>query len=242
MASRKSLEPLVAVPQTSNRTGLLLVLAIILMVFCAGGGFYWGVTQGATYGQERWQEIGGLNTRLEMCEKEKSESLQDRTNIISGAKIDREAAESVRLDLKQQRHKVAQLKEEISFYKGLMSPESSERGLVIYATEFSRLGQNRYSYRITLQQLASKHDYIQASVDLRLEGTENGVTTSKLFAELAEPASGSILKARFRYYVNLEGVLVIPPGFEPSALIVMAATTGRSKQRVEKTFEWLVEE
>ena len=46
------------------------------------------------------------------------------------------------------------------------------------------------------------------------------------------------IKFKFRYFQNIEGELVLPEGFEPSALQVVAQSKGKKASRIEQSYEW----
>ena len=47
---------------------------------------------------------------------------------------------------------------------------------------------------------------------------------------------------RFRYFQDFTGSLVIPPGLKPAQVVVTAASSGKGAKRVQKTFDWALEE
>ena len=46
---------------------------------------------------------------------------------------------------------------------------------------------------------------------------------------------------KFRYFVNFEGVIDLPEGFDPATVSVFARRVGTS-QKIETTLPWQVEE
>ena len=46
------------------------------------------------------------------------------------------------------------------------------------------------------------------------------------------------VKFRFRYFQNINGEMILPEGFQPREVMVVAQSSGRNAQRLEKTFDW----
>jgi len=46
------------------------------------------------------------------------------------------------------------------------------------------------------------------------------------------------IRFRFRYFQNINGELVLPDGFEPREVMIVAQSSGNNAQRLEKRFEW----
>jgi hypothetical protein len=54
-------------------------------------------------------------------------------------------------------------------------------------------------------------------------------------------SSGGPIRFRFRYFQNIDGELTVPAGFEPRQIKVVAQSSGRNRQRLEKKFDWLLD-
>ena len=56
-------------------------------------------------------------------------------------------------------------------------------------------------------------------------------------SESSDPRTGSI-RFRFRYFQNIDGELTLPDGFEPEEIIVVAQSSGRNAQKLERRFAY----
>jgi hypothetical protein len=160
--------------------------------------------------------------------------------------VDGQAAAQLRENIKQLRDEAAGLKEEVTFYKSLMAPSSIERGLQI--AEFELLPaekSNQFTYHILLTQVEARRDWIQGDVRLEVRGRrrpEGSPQYEELVLSLTEIADIEPypLKFRFRYFQDLSGMLTIPTGFLPEAVVVTAVRRGSRSDNLQRAFEWVV--
>jgi hypothetical protein len=204
--------------------------ALCLMAF---GAFGWVIFQ---FGVER-----GMSTRVEVIEQRDDLALKLRTSIdvveslrqqvadlsIAGA-IDTRANEEVQQTIEGLQTEIAELSEEISFYKSVMLPNVEAKGLRIERLRLRNSAEpNRFKYNLLLTQVVDKHEYIQGDVKINLLG----------MGEVGDEKS-QIIRFRFRYFQNIDGELEVPEGFQPSEVMVVAESAGSNTQRLEKKFDW----
>ncbi len=159
-------------------------------------------------------------------------------NLRLGGEVDSLATEEVRETIEQLQAQVAQLNEEITFYKGVMLPNVEDKGLRIERLSMEDTGApDRFRYSLLLTQVVDKHDYVQGDVEIKLVGVEGQAPRAIPLRELDKNRGESIL-FRFKYFQSIDGELTIPQGFEPRELMVVAESSGRNAQRLEKKFAW----
>ncbi len=67
-----------------------------------------------------------------------------------------------------------------------------------------------------------------------------GPRSASALAELS-PDVKRRLNYRFKYFQDLEGTLLLPEGFVPSAVVVEMVPRGHSHPRPSRTFPWTVD-
>jgi hypothetical protein len=159
-----------------------------------------------------------------------------------GSEVDRKAVDDVRTTVRRQEKTIAELNEEISFYRGLMTPTDRERGLSIRGWElYGGSSPDVFQYKLVLQQLALKHSVLKGSVSVRVMGMENGEQASYSLAELVTDTKKPAFKLRFKYFQNIEGELRVPAGFVPQSIDVVAKATSPKVAKTEKHYSWVVQ-
>jgi cell division protein FtsB len=165
---------------------------------------------------------------------------QEIAGLKLGGEVDSRANEEVRHSVESLQDEVALLNEEIRFYKGVMVPNAKDKGLRIERLAMESTSEpNKFKYSLLLTQVVDKHDFVQGGVEIALFGREGETDAELLLSELIGEDKKAI-GFRFRYFQSINGELVVPNGFEPREVMIVARSTGNNAQRLEKTFDWQV--
>lgn len=143
------------------------------------------------------------------------------------------ASNALREEMASELEKSALLTEEVTFYKGLMSPSSLSKGLQVEELEITRsTGERQYSFKLLLTQVALRRSYIAGDVRVDLIGESEAVRSlTELGVLKAYP-----LKFRFRYFQDLAGRITLPADFVPVRILVTAQQNG--KETIQVSFPW----
>lgn len=143
------------------------------------------------------------------------------------------ASNALREDMASELEKSTLLTEEVTFYKGLMSPSSLSKGLQVEELEITRsTGERQYSFKLLLTQVALRRSYIAGDVRVDLIGESEAVRSlTELGVLKAYP-----LKFRFRYFQDLAGRITLPADFVPARILVTAQQNG--KETIQVSFPW----
>jgi len=217
---------------------LILVVAVAVIV----GSYYSGHFEGTAVQREAITERDQLRIEIETVRTAAAAHRQQVANLEMGSKVDQQANEGVRQEVIELKEKIAGLEEDISFYKGLMSPTANKRGLTIGSLNVLDTDvPGRYSYKLVLQQLATNHKLINGYLNMNVVGRQNGRIVSLPLKELNDKVSYENIKLRFKYFQNFSGELTLPKGFEPIRIELLAKSTGRNSVTVREKFGWLVQ-
>lgn len=214
----------------------LLVLAVTAAA--AWGTYFFGLSEGLATRVEIIEDRDAIRAQLAQSLVLIEEQRQEIADLKVGTEIDTRATEEVQETVEELQDQIAQLNEEIGFYKGVMVPNADDKGLRIERLDLRPAAEpNRFRYSLLLTQVVDKHDYIQGGVTLQLEGAQNNAEVNLPLEAVSDDEDGSI-RFRFRYFQNIDGEMTIPVDFEPRAITVVAQSSGRENQRLEKTFDW----
>lgn len=157
--------------------------------------------------------------------------------------LDRRALEMVRSEIAGDKAQIAELEEELRFYRSLMTPGSIEKGVSLRAPELVQNSvSNKIALRIVVQQKARKHEMVKGKLIVRIIGDLAGQQVSYSLSELAEGVESEAVTLQFRYFQSVEGELLIPQGFEPKQISVTATTTKPQKTELGETYPWQLQE
>ena len=226
-----------------RRTRLLALVAALLLVLVMAVGFWLG--QRAAY--------SGMGIDPQTYRRFQQALPEAHADLLSLSRelqvertrhqVDRRALELLRGDLAAQKEEIASLEEGLRFYRGLMAPGEIAQGLSLRDIELVQQGNGeRYAFRIVVQQEARKHVTLKGELYAEVSGTRDGERVSYPIADLSEDVEGSVVPLRFRYFQAIEGELMIPEGFVPEAVSVVASTSSPRKAEVRGQYPWQVQE
>jgi hypothetical protein len=182
------------------------------------------------------QDKAQLQTRVAELEGE-AEMLRTRYAVSQ------RALELVRAEFAAHKGEVAELEEELRFFRGLMAPESAPSGVDLQVPEVVRgEDEGQFQVRLVVRQAASKHQRLHGSLAVAVAGQLQGEEAILALSELSENYSEDELPLEFRYFQALELTLQLPTGFEPAALVVKTRITKPQAVEVDQEFSWQVQE
>lgn len=223
---------------------LRLVLAGAALLLLAGmwGLFDWGRKAGGYDSAAAARTRGEMTGRISALEEE-NESLRRELALLRTAdKVDREAYGLVSTELDDLQSQIAELNEELAFYRGIMMPLDGKSGLQIQAVQLHPGGESgKYRLRLVLVQ-AGRHDgRVKGAVAVNIVGGDsaNGEPGRLALSKLS--GEGDKLGYSFRYFQILERDFTLPDGFVP-AEVEVNLTPARKGETVTGSFPWLVTE
>lgn len=222
-------------PGASRKRRLFFVMAMLIVAVLAYSFGY------SVSGAQRNQAVNSLSAlSAEHAELTiKAERLEQVVaNLESGRTIDELAKTQIQDTIAALRENVSSLEKDVSFYKNIMAPSDNAKGLQVQSSELREgTDDRRLAYKIVLAQVADNKSYVNGVVAVNLIGKKEGTQEVIALRDISDRKELGI-KFKFRYFQNIEGELVLPEGFEPSALQVVAQSKGKKASRIEQSYEW----
>lgn len=231
-----SRENLVVRPHRPWKMRLLWAFAFLVVVVAFYGAFEYGRIQGGYDRSLAQKEKRELRQELAQ-ERETVRKLRERVALLErSSEVDREARERVRQEVASLQDEILELREELAFYRGIVSPEDGQSGLKVQSFRVRPRGEEgRYSYRLMLIQ-AVKHDRVaRGVVNVAIHGVRNGESQA---LDLADVSGKGELAFSFRYFQGFQGELTLPEGFTPRQIEVSVRPSGRGRDNVTRTYDW----
>ncbi len=221
----------------------LACLGILLLVAATGGGFYfYGYSEGVFINGDARQERDELIVQVDVMSSQLNILQQELTNSEQANAVDRQALEEVQGTIINLRETIAQLEEDVLYYKQIMSPENTETGLMISQLDLLQTDlQNRIRYRLELRQAGNNDNLVSGYVNVNILGTRDRQEISMPLRSLAVEEDQLDIKLQFRYFQNIQGELILPDGFLPLGVQILAVDEGNNGKTIQKSFAWLVE-
>lgn len=160
--------------------------------------------------------------------------------LETGKEIDDQASESVRTELKDLQRELLELKEELAFYRGIVSPKEASQGLYIQTFNITKNDEERsYRYKLVLTQVLKNDRHVSGKIDVVIEGImEDDGRQEQIRLRDVTVSKNRDLEYRFKYFQSFEGDMKLPTGFVPIRVIVTVKPSYRSQEQIEKVFDW----
>jgi len=137
--------------------------------------------------------------------------------------VSKHATLLVREELAQQQQDSQSIREELAFYRGIVSPQKGRNGVYIHTIQLAPGKQPReYLYSLTVihkQGLKKRHRRVTGTLTLMLEGKQGGKQVTLPLSAL-QPGRKLPIKLNFKYFNRVKGRMVLPVGFEPENVVV----------------------
>lgn len=216
--------------------GLVLGLIVLLVGVFEFGRYRSGYSKLAELQHRR--ELAATIERLE----NDNEALRQ---AVAGAElardVDKKAYADVEKNLADLQAQVLKHREELTFYRGIVSPEDGIGGLRIQRFQVLAGGADQhYRLRLVLVQSMRQDAFVSGAVSVEIEGIQDNKPLQLPLAQAVnEGTSQAQLPFRFRYFQNIEQDIVLPAGFDPRAVTVEVKTSKLAP--VRESFPWQVQ-
>lgn len=153
------------------------------------------------------------------------------------SEIDTQACDTVRESLINLQAEVSSLREQLAFYRGIVSPDLSRAGVRVYDLKLKRGAvSDSYLYDLVLIQSVRHDRRISGRVDLAVEGISGGQPLALNWSNVAT-GGGKNLLFSFKYFEEFSGELRLPTGFKPQRVTARLLVDG-DMPAIEDQFDW----
>ena len=223
-------------PRSSASTRVVMAASALLAVALAVGMYLLGEWRGGFNRVETAGKIEAMQQEIERLGRETREQQEEAVRAERIQLIDREAYSEVRQSLMLLQEENLELREQVEFYRGIVSPSERSVGLNVESFKLYVAGEeNLFRYELVLTQVLNNDRLVSGGVTLTLKGVADGELVEKDFRALS-PNDSVKAVLRFRYFQRLAGDIRLPDGFVPREVEMTLAPKGRKK--VEQTFPW----
>lgn len=202
------------------------------------------LTGWAMYELGQWRagynKLEAIQERLERASlAEENRALSEQVTILERTRmIDNDSAEEVRASLVGLQTEILELREEVDFYRGIISPEDRQAGLEIQSFKLSEGGEKGlYHYDLVMTQVLINQRLVSGSVKIFVQGVQNGAPVTLDFKKLS-PNNSVTESFQFRYFQALAGDIRLPEGFVARAIQVEVTSGGNT---IDKSFPWAIQ-
>lgn len=178
-----------------------------------------------------------LNRRLRQANSENERLRDELTYLQRSREIEDETCVNVKSSLDGLQAEVLDLREQVAFYRGIVSPEMAKAGVRVYSLKLrpTEVAQT-YRFEVVLIQSMRHERQVNGELRVMVEGLRGGKTASVAAAGDGSSSARNLLFS-FRYFQELGGAFALPAGFSPRQVRVQLLPEG-STEPIEESFDW----
>jgi len=239
MARKHSSERLIVVkhkPGIKRKRRLVFITGVIVM---SAVSFLLGNYQIRQQHQRVVEQLDKLSGEYALLQQRETELRQKVFNLESGRSIDNFAKQEIQDTIRQYENTIKQLKKDVSFYQSIMAPSENIKGLQVQNFELQKTAEEkRFGYKVVLAQISDNKSYISGMVLVNVIGMKDGAKEVLALRDVDDDQASLGIKFRFKYFQNISGELILPEGFIPESIQVVAQADGKKASKLERSFMW----
>jgi len=196
-------------------TTIVVIIAYAIVSIFDYGRFRAGFDQ---FAENKHQQE--LEDKIERLEEQLADFRARTARLESAKKVDQHAKDAVKDILEQAEAESQELKEELEFYRTIVSPSKGRQGMHIHDFNLTQDQDGHYHYNLTathIQGHRKHHRQSDGKITISVEGTQNGVVKKLDFANISTKKRSSI-RYRFKYFSHFDGKINLPEGFKPQII------------------------
>ncbi len=217
------------VPPPRFRRGPLIAILVLVAVIALGGWVLWRALAGSTGDGPTPAQLRGQQQRIESLE-------QQVATLSRSDQISRDANRDLQATLSERDEEIAGLRADVAFYERFVGATAQRRGLSVHELSLQRQDEQAWHFTATLTQNLNRGAVNAGRLLVSVEGTDAGKLRRLGWADLRQQANAPGVPYSFKYFQQVEGDLLLPPGFKPVRVIARLVPQGGAA--VEQSFPW----
>lgn len=168
--------------------------------------------------------------------RDRVERLRQRNAVArTSDETSRAANQAVQETLAARDEEIARLRADVAFYERLVGGSAQRQGLAVHSVNLQPTADGAWRYTVTLTQNLKKASVSKGQLTLRVDGVRDGKLSTLGWGDLLQAPEAPPQDFAFKYFQQLEGSVMLPPGFTPHRVRVQVKSDGRQSEQV---FPW----
>ena len=171
------------------------------------------------------------------AQQRRIESLEQQVATLSRSdQISRDANRDLQATLSERDEEIAGLRADVAFYERFVGATAQRRGLSVHELTLQPQDEQAWHFTATLTQNLNRGAVNAGRLLVSVEGTEAGKLRRLAWSDLRQQPNAPGVPYSFKYFQQVEGDLLLPPGFKPVRVIARVVPQGGAA--VEQSFPW----
>ena len=240
--------PRLVVREVSRGRRWLWVILATVVFGCASYGLYLLLRAQLPYD---WAQVelerermasqrSDLNREIGRLREENGHQAEQIVMLQRGVDIDREAAVELKNALRELQAELDAQKEQLAFYRGIVSPDESRAGMRVYELDVTAVRDqpNHYSFDLMLIQAVRHSRRVSGRIKMSIVGVRDGEEQT-LSAEKLRLNTASNMSFAFRYFQELHGTFSLPEDFAPTGVTLKVQGLSGAADDFETQYPWV---
>lgn len=219
--------PAPAAPAGQGKGLAYAVIVVFLLALAFGGWGLWRVLAPAP--DDPRPRLRAQQARIAALE-------QQVATLSRSDQISRDANRDLQRTLAERDEEIAGLRADLAFYERFVAGTAPRHRLGVQALQLQNAGGRAWHFTATLTQTATRDALNQGRLTLSVEGSRGGRMQHLDWAALRQQANAPGVDYAFKYFQQVEGDVLLPPGLQP--IRVTAQLQPQGGAAVEQSFTW----
>jgi hypothetical protein len=177
------------------------------------------------------------SSRIAKLEAENGRQREQLAAADVARRVDREGYKQVERSLGDMQSQIARLTQDLSFYRGLVQPDSLVHVKVQQMQIVPEAAVGKYRLKFVLMQTGKPDNVVAGNAALSIDGLQRNKPTTLTFAQVS-PSRRSGLAYSFRYFQDYDEPVILPPGFEPTRIGIEIHSGKDASHGFRQAFVW----
>ena len=217
------------VPPPRFRRGPVIAGIAVTTALVLGGWGLWRVLAGGAGDEATPAQLRAQLRRIESLE-------QQVATLSRSDQISRDANRDLQATLSERDEEIAGLRADVAFYERFVGATAQRRGLSVHELTLQPQDEQAWHFTATLTQNLNRGAVNAGRLLVSVEGTEAGKLRRLAWSDLRQQPNAPGVPYSFKYFQQVEGDLLLPPGFKPVRVIARVVPQGGAA--VEQSFPW----
>ena len=220
-----------------KRRAVLLASAVLLALAAIYGVFELGRYDAGFRVVDSVRGALSASARIRRLEAQNNRQREQLEAAEVTRRVEREGYKQVEGNLGDMQSQIARLNQDLSFYRGLVQPDSLVHVKVQQMQIVPETAAGRFRLKFVLMQTGKPAASVTGNATASIDGLLGGKPVSLSYAQVS-PTHRASLSYSFRYFQDYDEPVQLPPGFEPTRIGV-EIHSGRDAAHVFKqAFVW----
>ena len=171
------------------------------------------------------------------AQRERIEALEQKATLLARSdQVSRQANNDLQGTLAERDEEIAALRADVAFYERFVGSTAQRHGLSVHALQLRPQQGGAWHFTATLTQNLNRGAVNSGRLTVSVEGSHGGQLQTMTWVDLRQQADAPGVAYSFKYFQQVEGDVMLPPGLQPIRVTVHVDPSRGAA--VEESFDW----